>query len=171
MAPPEQRFVERVCSFCEFFKQVLEQAQAEGLETPASPFIMDIVKNFIKKEDPHKAITTFILRSYKSWERAQTREKDYFRKDALSFFEGIPSTSVESFNGLFDLKKKNGELLIDESMQASLWEVFDNLIKTSIIYVHQQRQPDPETKKYTKAFFPEIKVRDMVQKFQIESLE
>ena len=171
MVPPEQRFVEKVCSFCEFFKQVLEQAQTEGLETPASPFIMDIVKNFIKKEDPHKAITTFILRSHESWERAQLREKDYFRKDALNFFQGIPSTSVESFNGLFDMKKKNGELLIDESMQGRLWEFFDSLITVSIIYVHQQRAPDAETKKYTKSFFPGIKIRDMVQKFQIESLE
>jgi hypothetical protein len=171
MIPPEQRFVEKVCEFCELFKQVLEQAQAEGLDTPASPFIMDIVKSFIKKEDPHKAITTFILRSYKSWESAQLREKDYFRSDALSFFQGIPSTSVDSFNGLFDMKRKNGELLIDDNLQTSMWEFFDVLIKTSIIYVHQQRIPDVETKKYTKAFFPEIKVRDMVQKFQIETLE
>lgn len=171
MAPPEERFIERVCQFCEFFKGVLEDAKKDDIDTPASPFVMDLIKNFVKKEDPHKAITTFILRSYKSWDNAVVRDKNYFRTDALSCFAGIPQSSVESFNGLFDLRKSNGELLVSEEIQANLWDFFDSLIKTSIVYIHQQRKPDPSTKKYTQAFFPEISVKNEVTRWRITSME
>jgi hypothetical protein len=170
-SPPQERFKERVIQFCDFFKNVLEEAIANKIDVPASPFIMDIVKNFIKKEDSDKAITTFILRSYKSWDRALNREKDYFRSDGLSAFAGIGKEHIDSFNSLFDVKKADGTLLIDDNIQEGLWQLFDSLIKTSICYVHQQREPCPTTKKYTKPFFPEIKIKSLVEAWQITSLE
>ena len=169
--PPEERFVARVIDFCDFFKNLLTEAQANGIDTPASPFVMDIVKNFIKNEDATKAITTFILRSHESWDRALAREKDYFRTDGLKAFAGLSEKHIESFNALFDVKKQDGTMLIDETVQEGLWQLFESLIKTSVAFVHQGRKPDPETKKYTTAFFPTIKVKAEVEKWKITSLE
>jgi len=171
MAPPQERFIQRVVEFLDFFKSILEDANRVGIETPASPFVMDLIKNFVKKEDPDKAITTFILRSYQTWDRALSREKDYFRTDGLKCFHGISEKHLEEFNSLFDVKKPDGTMLIDETIQSGIWELFESLIRTSICYVHLQRAPDAVTKKYTKSFFPEIKIRDNVEKWKITSLE
>jgi len=171
MSPPQERFKDRVVQFCEFVKAVLEEANTNGIETPASPFIMDLIKNFIKKEDSDKIIQTFILRSHESWDRALMKEKDYFRTDGLKAFYGIPEKNLEEFNQLFDLRKPNGELLFNDKIQEGVWEIFHSLIKISICYVHYMRKPDPETKKYTAAFFPSISVKVQVQKWELQSLE
>jgi len=173
--PPQERFKERVIQLCEFVKNILAEAKENGLETPASPFVMDLIINFIKKEDSDKVITTFILRSHASWDRAHAKEQDYFRTDGLKAFYGIPEKSLEDFNQLFDVKKADGSLLFDESTQEGIWEMFHSLIKNSVCYIHCQRdlKEDPETgkKKYTKNFFPEISIKKNVEMWKIASLD
>jgi hypothetical protein len=170
-APPEERFKDRVIQFCEFVKTILQEANDAGIKTPASPFVMDLIKNFIRKEESDKVITTFILRSHASWDRAKAREKDYFRTDGLKAFYGIPEKNLEEFNQLFDTRKPDGTLLFDETVQEGVWEMFESLIKISICYVHRQRKPDPVTKKYTTPFFPDIKVKSQVDLWKLTSLD
>jgi hypothetical protein len=169
--PPEERFKERVVQFCDFIKNILSEANSNGIETPASPFVLDLIKNFIKKEESEKIITTFILRSHNSWERALSRERDYFRTDGLKAFYGIPEKNIEEFNQLFDTHKPDGTLLFDETIQEGVWELFHSLIKTSVCYIHQTRKPDPVTKKYTQNFFPEISIKKQVDMWKLSSLE
>jgi hypothetical protein len=169
--PPQERFKERVIQFCDFIKNILTEANNNGISTPASPFVLDLIKNFIKKEEADKIITTFILRSHNSWERALNRERDYFRTDGPKAFYGIPEKNLEEFNLLFDTKKPDGSLLFDESVQEGVWEMFQSLIKTSICYLHYMRKPDPVTKKYTQNFFPEISIKKQVEMWKLSSLE
>lgn len=169
--PPQERFKSRVLQFCDFIKGVLEQATAEGLEIPVSPFVIDLIKNFIKKEESDKIITTFILRSYKTWDQAKDHELSYMRTEGIKSFYGIPEKNLEDFDKLFDLKKKDGTLLFDDSVQSLIWDIFDSFIKDSICYIHTKRCPDPTTKKYTQAFFPEISVKKQVENWKVTSLE
>jgi hypothetical protein len=169
--PPEERFKDRVIQFCDFIKDILTEANNNGIQTPASPFAMDLIKNFVKKEESDKVVTTFILRSHNSWERAYNREKDYFRTDGLKAFYGIPEKNLEEFNLLFDVKKTDGTLLFDETVQEGVWEMFQSLIKTAICFIHTSRKPDPTTKKYTQNFFPEISIKKQVELWKISSLE
>jgi hypothetical protein len=93
------------------------------------------------------------------------------RTEGIKSFYGIPEKSLEDFDKLFDLKKKDGSLLFDESVQSLIWDIFDSFIKDSICYVHTKRCPDPTTKKYTQAFFPEISVKKQVENWKVTSLE
>ena len=170
-APPEERFKDRVVQFCDFIKDILTEANNNGIQTPASPFAMDLIKNFVKKEESDKVVTTFILRSHASWERALNREKDYFRTDGLKAFYGIPEKNLEEFNQLFDVKKTDGTPLFDETVQEGIWEMFHSLIKTAVCFIHTSRKPDPTTKKYTQNFFPEISIKKQVEMWKISSLE
>lgn len=168
---PQERFKDRVLQFCDFVKTILTDANNNGIQTPASPFVMDLIKNFIKKEESDKVVTTFILRSHASWDRAYEREKDYFRTDGLKAFYGIPEKNLEEFNQLFDIKKPDGSPLFDETIQEGIWEMFHSLIKTAICHIHVSRKPDPTTKKYTQNFFPEISIKKQVELWKISSLE
>jgi hypothetical protein len=169
--PPQERFKDRVIQFCDFVKGILQEANDNGIETPASPFVLDLIKNFIKKEESDKVVTTFILRSHTSWERAYNREEDYFRSDGLKAFYGIPEKNLDEFNQLFDMKKPDGSPLFDQTIQEGIWEMFQSLIKTAICYIHYMRKPDPTTKKYTQNFFPEISIKKQVELWKLTSLE
>jgi hypothetical protein len=171
-----ERFVTKVLSLCELIKDLLENAKADKIDVPVDPFVMSLVINFIKKEregDPCKVVQTFILRSFDSWDRAAAREKDYFLTTGISAFTGagIPEKNADSFKELFNVKKQDGNLLIDESVQGQIWDIFESLIKTSVVYIHHARQPDRETKKYTKSFFPSLSVKKEIERWKIESLE
>jgi hypothetical protein len=168
---PDERFKDRVLQFCDFVKDILIEANNNGIQTPASPFVLDLIKNFIKKEEADKIVTTFILRSHTSWERAHQREKDYFRNDGLKAFYGIPEKNLEEFNLLFDVKKADGTLLFDETIQEGVWEIFHSLIKNAVCFIHVSRKPDPTTKKYTQNFFPEISIKKQVELWKISTLE
>jgi hypothetical protein len=170
MTSPQERFKDRVIQFCDFVKNILQEANNAGIQTPASPFVMDLIKNFIRKEDSDKIVTTFILRSHASWDRAEKKERDYFRTDGLKAFYGIPEKNLEEFNQLFDTKKPDGTLLFDDTIQEGVWEMFQSLIKTAVCYVHQQRKPDPETKKYTQNFFPDISIKKQVEMWKLSNL-
>lgn len=172
-SPPEDRFVHKLVEFCTFFKGVLEDAEKNDIKTPVSAGIMSIIINFIKKEDPHAAIKTFILRSHESWPKALVKAREYIINDSITAFAGagIPEKSVESFKELFDVKKADGSMLIDEELTEQIWQFFHNMIKLSIVYVHHARKPDPETKKYTVSCFPGISIKNLVQAWGITSLE
>lgn len=171
MAPPEERFVNRVVDFCDFFKQILDEATANEIDIPVSGFVMDIIKNFIKKENPGKAVQTFILKGESSFHLILERDQNYFRNHASTLFADIPEKHVKGFNSLFDVKKKDGTLLINEPVQGQLWELLESLVRNAICYVHLTRKPDPVTKKYTEAFFPSISIKKMVEMWKITSLE
>ena len=167
---PEERFKNNLLTFCDFVKGILEQGKNEGLEVGVDPFILGLVKGFIQKEDAEKIVTTFVLRSFDSWDRAKCREKDYFRTDGLKAFYGIPEKNLEDFNKLFDLRRSDGSMLFDESVLDMIWDMFESFIKDSVCFVHRKRNPDPVTKKYTETFFPLMKVREQVEKWGISSL-
>jgi len=171
LPPPEERFKERLIQFCEYVKGILKNANDNGIETPASPFVMDLIKNFVKKEEADKILATFLLRSYDNWEKVRSREKNFFRTDGLKAFHGIPEKSVDDFNKLFDVIKPNGEPLLDDSTMEGIWQLFESLIKTSVVFVHHQRCPDPVTKKYTKNYFPGMSIKKQVELWNITSLE
>lgn len=171
MPLPEERFKERLVQFCEYIKGILQEANDAGIETPASPFVMDFIKNFIRKEESDKVVTTFVLRSFATWEKIKNREKDFLRTDGLKAFAGIPEKNVEEFNKLFDIKRPDGTPLMDDSTMEGVWQLFESLIKLSVIFVHHQRCPDPTTKKYTKNFFPDMSVKKQVEMWGITSLE
>lgn len=168
---PQERFKNNLVQFCDFIKGILEQGKNEGVEVPVDPFILGLVKNFIQKEESEKIVTTFILRSFDSWDRAKNHEKDYFRTDGLKAFYGIPEKNLDDFAKLFDLKKPDGTLLFDQSVEDLIWDMFESFIKDSVCFVHLKRSPDPVTKKYRETFFPLMSIKKQVETWKITSLE
>jgi hypothetical protein len=170
-APPEERFKERLIQFIEYTKSLVVEANEHGIETPVSPFILDLSVNFIGKEDADKIITTFVLRSFQNWHRIHKHDLPFMKGEGLKSFYGIPEKNLKDFTALFDVVKPNGEKLLTPEAEAKLWEFFESLVRISVCYVHMQRKPDPVTKKYTANFFPDMKVKAQVELWKITKLE
>ncbi len=170
-SPPQERFKERLIQFIDFTKGMVLEANEAGIETPVSPFILDLSKNFIAKEDSDKIITTFILRSFENWERIRTHDLEFMKGEGLKSFYGIPEKNLKDFTALFDVVKPDGTRLLSPNVEVQLWDFFESLVRISVCYVHFQRKPDPETKKYTANFFPAMKVKSQVELWKITKLE
>jgi hypothetical protein len=170
VAPPEERFKQRLLEFIEFTKNVIIEGNNLGVKTPVSPLIMDLSKAFIEKEDAGKIVTTFTIRSLKSWDKIKNRDVEYI-KNSGSVFEGCPPKTVEDMKLLHDVLRPDGTKLFNETIQEGIWDYFDSLVKLSVCYVHKERCPDPVTKKYTKNFFPDMKVKSEVERWGITKLE
>jgi hypothetical protein len=168
---PQDRFKDRLVQFIDFTKGLVIEANEAGIETPVSPFLLDLSKNFIAKEDSDKIITTFILRSYPNWNRIHSHDLEFMKGEGLKAFHGIPEKNLKDFTALFDTTKPDGTKLLTPVVEGQLWDFFESLVRTSVCYVHQQRKPDPVTKKYTANFFPDMKVRVQVEAWKIEKLE
>ncbi len=171
LPPPEERFKRRLIEFIEFTKSVIVEGNAAGIQTPVSPLIMDLSKAFIEKEDAGKIVTTFTIRSLKSWDKIKNRDVEYIKNAGSSVFEGVPEKSVSDFRNLHDVLRPDGTKLFNETIQEGIWDYFDSLVKLSVCYVHKERCPDPVTKKYTKNFFPDMKVKSEVERWGITKLE
>jgi hypothetical protein len=171
LPPPEERFKRRLIEFIEFTKSVIVEGTAAGIQTPVSPLIMDLSKAFIEKEDAGKIVTTFTIRSLKSWDRIKSHDVEYIKNAGTSVFDGVPQKSVEDFKSLYDVKRPDGTKLFNETIEAGVWDYFESLVKLAVCYVHKERCPDPVTKKYTKNFFPDMKVKSEVERWGITKLE
>jgi hypothetical protein len=170
-ALPQERFKERLVQFIDFTKSLVIEANEHGIETPVSPLILDISKNFIGKEDSDKIITTFILRSFQNWDRIRNHDLPFMKGEGLKSFYGIPEKNLKDFTALFDVVKPDGTPLLSPPVEEKLWDFFESLVRISVCYVHCQRKPDPVTKKYTANFFPDMKVKAQVELWKITKLE
>jgi hypothetical protein len=168
---PQDRFKDRLVQFIDFTKGLVVEANEAGIETPVSPFLLDLSKNFIAKEDSDKIITTFILRSFPNWDRIKAHDLEFMKGEGLKAFHGIPEKNLKDFTALFNVVKPDGTKLLSAPIEVQLWDFFESLVRISVCYVHQQRKPDPVTKKYTQNFFPDMKVRVQVEAWKIEKLE
>lgn len=171
LPPPQERFKERLVQFIDYTKSLVIEANEHGIETPVSPFILDLSKNFIGKEDADKIITTFILRSYENWERIRLHDLDFMKGEGLKSFYGIPEKNLKDFTALFEVVKPDGSKLLSPEVEEKLWDFFESLVRISVCYVHMKRSPDPTTKKYTQNFFPDMKVKSQVELWKITKLE
>ena len=169
--PPQDRFKDRLVQFIDFTKGLVVEANEAGIETPVPPFLLEISKNFIAKEDSDKIITTFILRSFQNWDRIHSHDLEFMKGEGLKAFHGIPEKNLKDFTALFNVVKPDGTKLLSAPIEVQLWDFFESLVKISVCYVHQQRKPDPVTKKYTQNFFPDMKVKAQVELWKIEKLE
>ncbi len=171
LPPPEERFKTRLIEFIEFTKSVIVDANNAGIHTPVAPLILDLGKAFIEKEDAGKIVQTFTIRSLKSWDRIKARDIHFIKNESFSMFNGVPESNLEAFRKLHDVMRPDGTRLFNEALTDMTFDYFDSLVRLSVCYAHVQRCPDPVTKKYTKNFFPDMKIKSEVERWGITKLE
>lgn len=168
---PEERFKTRLIEFIEFTRSVIVDANNAGINTPVAPFILELGKNFIEKEDSGKIVQTFTIRSLKNWDKIKNRDVAFIKGEGMSFFNGLPPAQLRLFSELHDVLRPDGTKLFNDATNNIVWDYFDSLVKLSVCYAHVQRCPDPVTKKYTKNFFPDMKIKSEVERWGITKLE
>lgn len=175
-APPEKRFLDNVCELCQLTRDIVTDATAAGMVVPVQPYIIDIARGVVSGMDPHKVINTFLTRSFPHWDKIKVRDVEFFKAATPILFDGAPKEHVDAFVALYDAVKPDGSKLFDEAREAEYFAFFEAMIRQCICYIHQQRKPDPTTKKYTCAAYPDImgipvSVKALVEKWEVKRLD
>lgn len=174
---------------------IVSEMFEEGYENKviATDFkLLPILKIVIKKVPGEKLLKNFIKRSYPYWNQIHEKDINYFKNLGLELFDVVKDKGVEEYTkdsddgflnkisgNHIDLFKElmegeytsNGETvsILDDERKDDIWKILHSFVKICVIYVHQERKF--QNGKYQVEFFPEIKVKENVEKWKIKSIK
>ena len=133
-------------------------------KTKINPKLINIANTFLKPINSHNLITNFIEKSNDYWDQIIIHDENFFTEHCQDIFYGLPENHIKDFQQLF---KDN---VIEDEDKDILWEYFKSLVKISIHYIHEQRQPKLVDGKpaYSKDFFPLIKLKQISKKWGVK---
>ena len=186
--------VERFKSNMIILIDIIEEMFTEGYENKviSTEFkLLSILKIIIQKVPGERMLRNFIDRTNNHWDRIRERDIDYFKNLGLELFNVVKDKGVDSYkeddnpffkglsDGHIDLFKEllegeyvvDGETvkILDDERREDIWKILHSFVRISVVYIHQSRRHDG--KGYTVKFFPEIKVRENVEKWEIKSIK
>lgn len=91
--------------------------------------------------DKKYIIERFIKNSHEFWDQILNRNEEFFTKNSTEIFKEVSSEKLSIFNELFTLTDSNGNKLLKEDLKEQIWDLFHNMVKISIKYVHNKRSP------------------------------
>jgi hypothetical protein len=154
--------------------------------------LMPILKIVIKKAPGDRMLKNFIKRSHPYWDQILNKDIDYFKNLGLELFGMVKDKGLEEYTKDADdgfLSKLSGnhvdlfkELMegeyemdgekvsiLDDERKEDIWKILHSFVKISVVYIHQGRKF--QDGKYHVEFFPEIKVKENVSKWNIKSIK
>jgi hypothetical protein len=102
-------------------------------ETTLAPLSVNIASAYIQSVSPYTLISKFIHETYPHWDQIKDKNTEFFVRNMLSL---VPSNYHSYLSGLPELF-----LSMDDYEKKDMWIFIDSLVKISISYVHEQRDP------------------------------
>lgn len=188
---PSERFKSNLIILIDIISDMFE----EGYENKIvkNDFkILGLLKIIIKKYDGSKMLTNFIKKTNPYWEKIRDKDLDYFKDLGLQlfdiargeglekyksesdddFFKSLSSSHVDNFRTLLEGEYEvDGEKLeiLDDERKADIWKILHSFVRISIVFIHQERKY--KDSKYTVEFFPDISVKENIDKWEIKSIK
>jgi len=154
--------------------------------------LMSLLKIVISRTSGDKMLRNFIKKTHPYWDQILEKDREYFKNLGLelfgvvkdkgldeytkdsedSFLQKLSGNHVELFKELLEGEyEENGEKIsiLDEERKGDIWKILHSFVRISIVYVHQGRKY--KDGKYNVEFFPEIKVKGNVEKWNIKSIK
>ena len=188
---PSERFKSNLIILIDIIADMFE----EGYENKVvkNDFkILGLLKIIVKKYDGSKMLTNFIKKTNPYWEKIRDKDLDYFKDLGLQlfdiargeglekyksesdddFFKSLSSSHVDNFRTLLEGEYEvDGEKLeiLDDERKADIWKILHSFVRISIVFIHQERKY--KDSKYTVEFFPDISVKENIDKWEIKSIK
>jgi hypothetical protein len=154
--------------------------------------LMSLLKIVISKTSGDRMLKNFIKKSHLYWDQILNKDIEYFKSMGLelfgvvkdkgldeytkdsgdSFLEKLSGNHVELFKQLLEGEyEENGQTvsILDDERKADIWKILHSFVRISIVYIHQNRKY--RDGKYNVEFFPEIKVKSNIEKWNIRSIK
>lgn len=176
----EDRFRTTVLELTDLIHELTTICYDEGVQT-MNPSLIVLGKSYLAGLDKTDVIKAFINNSYGQegvnyWDEVRERNEQFFIKHSDQVFANVPvgKGNMTAFKTLFTAKDDSGDFIINDEDRDAIWDMFFSLIKICIKYIHRVREcvlveiDGKWKRRYTKNFFPRIKVLKEAKKWDIE---
>jgi len=140
-APAEpERFYACVLTLMEVAKDASVELAALG-KGSISAGMIDIARNFLAHRDRNELIQLFIREGHEEcWDKVKTRDDRFFLENAERLFGKVRGFDLNLFQDVFQ-KDANGNFLLSADLIEDVWLNLESMVRISINYVHNQRNP------------------------------
>ena len=121
---PQDRFKDNAVKFSELIGDVIARAHQVFVAITTTTVLLDIAKLGLANAPADTLIEIFIKKSYAHWEKLKMRDVQFFLKEGLIIFEGLPEQNVADFNRLF-VAKIYTPLSADVTMSVELYKAIE----------------------------------------------
>jgi hypothetical protein len=169
----EERFKENVITLGSLICELVEDLQNRG-HFVVNPSVVALAVAVLNELEPRSIINIFISKSNDTvegstpiehcWEKIRNRDRSFFLDNAGSIFSDLPSSRVDAFSKMFSSTDEKGNPLVCQENEDEIWDFFDSLVKISIKYIHENREPcliresHQEIRKYQRDFFEDVDI-------------
>ena len=174
---------------------IISEMFEEGYENKviATDFkLLPLLKIVISKASSEYMLKNFIRKTHDYWDKIQEKDINFFKNLGLELFNLVKDKGVEEYTKGSDdgfLNKISGnhvdlfkELIegeyeldgekvsiLDDERREDIWKILHSFVKISVVFIHQERKYHDG--KYTVEFFPNISVKENIQKWEIKSIK
>jgi hypothetical protein len=171
------KFVKVLTELFDNSRLIIEDLHQHGV-TNLTPLNVDLIKNVVLNKDKFYLIKTFIETSYPYWDNIKSKNDDFFINNSDKIFgEYAKYDELNSIKVIFG-KNAQGNPAVDNETKDSLRPFFNSLIKISIRYIFECKEPNIERieedgkKKvkisYKSNAYPHIRVLDVAKLWGVE---
>lgn len=163
MERPVDKFFINMMDTTTVVRYLVEKLNKHG-NYSVSVSVVDIAKAALLVFSRETLIRGFIIGSYDFWDSIKNKNDNVIEDHSDIIFGGFSSTYVDGFKEMFKAKKEDGSLIINQKDRETIWTFLHALVKISIRYVHEMREPYSDSKGdlhyHNKFFTKEIKDKD-----------
>jgi hypothetical protein len=177
MQPPsEDRFGKNMDDLAKFLvKEILETPRVKP-HVKFPPALILIGLKYIQKKGNKNLVEGFIKQTYKFWDKIHEKDRDYLVENASDFVgPSVPKERLRGIVTVFSQEGKDGQKIISDDDTESLFRFLFALIRISILYIHETRQPviskdeeGCEIKTYNHKEFEYVELNDVAKKWNVD---
>ena len=180
---PSDRFKKNMIILLEIISEMFEEASDKKIVESDSK-LLTILKVIINSTNGDYMINNFIKRSNPYWDKIRERDIEYFKNHGLDLFTSVKENGIDSFkegdnNFVKNLQDKHIDnfkrileatyTIFDEERKEDIWKIMGSFVKISISHIHTERTF--ENGKYSVEYFPEINIKENVDKWDIRGIK
>jgi hypothetical protein len=169
----EEKFVKNIQDYMDFGENMLKDCY-EAKNTTLSPsgisYAIGYANGKIKDKGNVWVVENFINKTHKHWQQIKDRDVNHFMDKMKELVPFIEDEDMKELKRIFTENDPKGKPLIDKDDKDAFWDFIESFCKLSIHYIHTGRKPivEGEGFKYTKTFFPDVKVKSAAELFEIK---
>lgn len=190
---PSERFKKNMIILLDIITDMFEEG-SENKVVESDTKMITILKVIISSTNGEYMIKNFIRKTNEYWDRIKEKDIEYFKNFGLELFTSTrdgglekikEQTTGENSNFMKNLSEKHienfktllegsyqcgGESvdIFDEERKEDIWKILFSFVRISISHIHEERKYVDG--KATQEYFPEIKIKENCEKWDIKSI-
>lgn len=142
MADNAERFKMTVMDSCDIIEACLNILNDYVGNTEKEEFNkIHLAKVLLEAMNNEELIAIFITKSYTFWNEIKDMNEEFFVEHANNIFGSIGGKFISNYGKAFKERDTFGNLIVDEELRGEIWKAFIVMVKISIKYIHETREP------------------------------